>query len=733
MESAVIDLAETANFTLGRLRLSPALRSVSLNGETRELQPRVMQVLVALAQARPSVVSRDRLVELCWDSRIVGDDAINRCIVALRHLARDLGDAFEIQNVPRVGYRLVLPDAEAQRAAKTGLRNRLYIAIAAILLLALAGWAGWRAFDPGEKPPASIAVLPFQNLSPSDRYFAEGVGDEILDRLAREPAFRVAGRTSAAQFRDAADLREVGRSLGVDYVLEGSVRSTPGRVRVNASLVDARDGMRLWSNSYDRELKDIFAIQQAIGESVAGALKRRLLSPTTLAASSEQGNGEAYRLYLSGRAMLRTRNPQLAGEARLLMRQAIDIDSRYARAWAGLGEAVRSEASLQGHERVIAILPQARAYAGRALRLSPNLASAHGQLGGLLGHTSPEAQAHLRRAAALEPNNAEAQLWLGTARRVSGDFRGEIAAYRRAHELDPYWFRPVRDLAVATAEMGDREGAMKIAGQLAGRPLPGCNGVPARINWIFGDMAESARCWAGAANVESIWAASARVGLTNTRLTLGLSDRMPSTELIPVAELRPPGGRVWMAAAPSPSVWRQRNRSADAALVYRLQNLVAAKMMLNEGRGAELVAIYDSPAGLLGIKKGAGLTAADLPSAALAALALKGEGRAAEADAILAQASRVAAATYRLGPVPFTFDVDAAAIAAVQGRDNDAIAALQRARKRGWLNNGWSDLLRLNDEPAFASLKADARYQAIVSQLAAIYARERRKAITAGI
>src|SRR6185312_5098876 len=129
-----INLAETPDFDLGSLRVSPARRQVSMSGECRELEPKVAQVLIALASASPAVVSRDRLIEQCWDGRIVGDDALNRCIVALRHLAKDFSpEPFAIETVPRVGYSLI---ERREDEPETG-RNRKKAALAALLLLCL--------------------------------------------------------------------------------------------------------------------------------------------------------------------------------------------------------------------------------------------------------------------------------------------------------------------------------------------------------------------------------------------------------------------------------------------------------------------------------------------------------------------------------------------------------------------------------------------------------------------
>ena len=212
-------------------------------GKYRVLEPKVVQVLIALASARPAVVSRDKLIEQCWDGRIVGDDALNRCILALRHLAKEYSpEPFAIETVPRVGYSLVerpLAGLSADRARST--REKLAIAGSVIAIAAAAGVFIAPRFATVGSAPASIAVVPFRNLSAGDPYFAEGIGEEIRGQLSREPQFRVAGSNSSSQFGSSSNIQEVARRLNVDYVLEGSVQTQDNRVRVNTDFVRARE------------------------------------------------------------------------------------------------------------------------------------------------------------------------------------------------------------------------------------------------------------------------------------------------------------------------------------------------------------------------------------------------------------------------------------------------------------------------------------------------------------
>ena len=173
-----VDLGEEGPFDLGGLRVRPAELAVTHDGERRELQPRAMQVLVALAKARPEVVSRDRLIEQCWEGRVVGDDAVNRIILSLRHLAQEFTPApFSIETVPRVGHRLIVDEKPASKGTRRIPRRWLWAGAAALLLLLVAG--GFFAWQQRQAvaEPASIAVLPFRNLSSGDPYFAEGIGE----------------------------------------------------------------------------------------------------------------------------------------------------------------------------------------------------------------------------------------------------------------------------------------------------------------------------------------------------------------------------------------------------------------------------------------------------------------------------------------------------------------------------------------------------------------------------
>ncbi len=718
-----IDLAETGDFDLGGLRVSPARREVGMNGERRELEPRVAQVLVALASARPDVVSRDRLIEQCWDGRIVGDDAINRCIVALRHLAKDFSpEPFAIETVPRVGYSLVeRPEVAPAKSAAGKAKTR--VAAAALLGLALIAVAlafAWPRFGPADAAPASIAVLSFRNLSSGDPYFAEGIGEEILGQLSREPQFRVAGRASSSEFGKDPDVRDVARRLDVDYVVEGSVRRQGDQVRVNANLVRASDGIRLWSDSYDGKLDDIFAIQQRIGGAIAGALRRKLVRAPALTGPLVT-NGEAYNLYLTARALIRTRNRFVAATASNLLRDAISLDPNYAPAWAALAESTYNEPN--GTEALIAVLAKSERYARHALKLAPDFAQAHSTLGIILPPGSAEAQAHLRRAAELDPNNAEILIALGSALAAEGEFDAELAAYQRAGELDPSWFRATGAQAIRLSEVGRRAEAEAIAKRGFANNQPNLHVLLGRIAWILGDFSEAARNWSIAARANSPrWSIRAKEGVAEVKVAVGLT---PSNGLKPAFSAVRQRAPAKVDAPPAPAVWRTQNRNVIAADVYQDHNHVGAKLMLNAGRARELVATYDGPVGLLSLRPNQRLRVDQLHEAAVVALALRQAGRSADADRLLSKANSSIGAVYRQRVIPFALDADVAAIWAVQGRRDQALAMLERAMRRGWTHNETTDLPDIADEPAYRSLRGQPRFERVRASLAAHLARER--------
>lgn len=307
--------------------------------------------------------------------------------------------------------------------------------------------------DTADDDRPSLAVLPFVNMSADEEqeYFSDGMTDEILATLARVRDLKVAARTSAYAFKgQTIDMRTVGDSLGVRYLIEGSVRKAGDELRITAQLIDAADGTHLWSDTYDRTLDDVFAIQSEIAEAIAAELRVPLGLDDPDDLVSPTADLEAYDLFLAGRARLRERGSSIL-EAIRLFEAAVARDSTWAPAWAGLAEAWEilawypeeweggTPTSFKaGAEQFFAYMEPAEEAARRALELDSEIPGAHVALGSIHRNRN-EWQAAERsyvRALQLDPDNAEAYQQYSQLLTSMGRSREAIAVARRAVELD---------------------------------------------------------------------------------------------------------------------------------------------------------------------------------------------------------------------------------------------------------------------------------------------------------
>jgi len=385
-----------------------------------------------------------------------------------------------------LGFPLVVAlawvfDVKAGRIERTvpaaGLRGvRLAAAITGIGVLAAAPGLAWYLFlRPGVRsspsdeamrakldavPPASdiravpsIAVLPLVNLSrdPDQEYFADGLAEELLNLLAKVPGLHVAGRTSSFSFKGKnEDLRAIGQKLNVKTVLEGSVQRAGDRLRITTQLINAADGYHVWSETYDRKLTDVFAVQDEISRSVVAALKVQLLPERAAGLERPATNPDAYAQVLLGRHLIVRGSLQGYQLALAAFRKAVELDPKYAPAWAGVaiasfhvGEGVGWH--LDSRENDFA---RTLAAADKAIELGPDLAdgyAARGYVRVLKTTDWAGARADLARAIALSPGNAEAICSQGDLFATLGRLPEAIATLSRATELDPLsvqaWWR----------------------------------------------------------------------------------------------------------------------------------------------------------------------------------------------------------------------------------------------------------------------------------------------------
>lgn len=420
-----IDLAGERAFRLGGLEVRPAERLVLADGKRHELQPRVMQVLVALARIRPDVVSRDRLIEQCWSGRIVGDDSLNRCVLALRHLAQEFTPApFSVETVPRVGHRLVEQNTAHKFRSEAGPRpwrlaagtaSLCVLGAAALLLGASDRWL--RRSTPAEHIVSIVA--------PSGDAFSRELADELIAKLGamqlgQSGLIRLLGDAEAASHKPDFELQV--RRLAVPAVMEARL-----------VLADTSRNAVIWSKELHQPSRNIRDLKQQVAVTAA-----RVLDCVQKASDSPDPLSErTLRLYLGACAHLADRDFN-AGETARVLDEVVKAAPRFADGWAKLLMAEADALNLVDTTEAPAIEPQLRRHLVEARRVKPHMAEAYVVEAVLL----PRAD-HVRRgrllAAGVEhnPDNALVHAEYAMFLQDVGRLNAGVAESRHATRLDP--------------------------------------------------------------------------------------------------------------------------------------------------------------------------------------------------------------------------------------------------------------------------------------------------------
>ncbi len=449
-----------------------------------EMTARVFDTLLYLVERPGEVLDKHALMEALWPNVVVEESNLTQTIHTLRRaLGERPGEHRFIVTVPGRGYRFVADvtkrlDAAATRspagpASAAGVvRSRRAKLIASVVLGA--GVLGvvviaahqYRESRAARSAPTiqSIAVLPFVDMSPSgdSAYFADGLSEELLNLLAQIPNLRVIARTSSFSFRDQkVDIATIAEKLAVWHVLEGSVRKSGNTVRITAQLVEATSSAHLWSQTYERDLDDIFAVQSEIAAAVADALQAKIASGVQPALAPPI-NTQAYEHFLRGQFFFGRRAAGDLDRALNSYQEALAIDPKYARAWAGVAAASFVQAGDDLVPRDIA-LPRLLEAAQRAIALDPQLAEGHVRLAGyysLIGQREAAVE-HFRRGAALNPESPLVLSNLAGAAAVKGELDEAIALQRRAAALDPLSAVNLGNLGIYLFAAGHLEEAKK--------------------------------------------------------------------------------------------------------------------------------------------------------------------------------------------------------------------------------------------------------------------------------
>ena len=293
---------------------------------------------------------------------------------------------------------------------------------------------------PAAEERPSIAVLPFNNMSgdSEQEYFSDGITEDIITDLSKVSGLSVVARHTAFTYKNRpVNVQEVGRELGVAYILEGSVRKAGARVRVTGQLIDSTNGNHLWADRFDRELTDIFAIQDEITHAIVEQLKVKLHPQERKSiVRAPTDNIEAYTYYLKGRDFLNRRSKRYLQLARRMFAKAVELDPRYARAYAGMADC-DSYLYMTYHEKVD--MDEVLATTEKALSLDPNLAEAHASRGVALsaGERYEEAKTEFEKALVLDPDSYEAHYFYARSNFAQGNVDRAAALFERAGEIRP--------------------------------------------------------------------------------------------------------------------------------------------------------------------------------------------------------------------------------------------------------------------------------------------------------
>jgi TolB-like protein/DNA-binding winged helix-turn-helix (wHTH) protein/Tfp pilus assembly protein PilF len=459
-----------------------------------QLKPKSMEVLKYLLGHPLKVCTREEILNAVWGRSIVSDDVLSQAISELRKAFNDdFHSPAVLETIPRSGYRLLLEPITRKTSYRVWYWPVIFaMAAIAIFLVYL------YTTRPQELARQTIVVLPFVNMSDdaANEYFSDGISEELLNLLAKIPELRVISRSSAFYFKGK-DVKfgDLARELNATYIIEGSVRKAGNQVRITAQLIEARTDTHLWSETYDRELENIFDIQDEISESIVGALKRSLniqleTAPKTITTT----NIEAHDAYLRGRYLVVQRTTTSIEAAAREFEKAITLDPDYALAHAELAIAYLLLSSYGGDLTANEAIAISMPHIDRAMVLDSNLAEAYAATGLLLMSREnwEDGLTYFNQAIRINPNYSIAHTWKGMALAHIGRYEEAYLTYEATLRLNPLSIVAIR---VYTQSLQDRNLLDK-----AGQELEKIASIyPAKYAQLRGELTSLGGKWANLA------------------------------------------------------------------------------------------------------------------------------------------------------------------------------------------------------------------------------------------
>jgi len=452
----IADPDRSEPFSFGRWRFDAETGDLCDGQATTRLEPRVARLLDHFLRHQDALISRDELIAAVWDNRVVSDDAINRCISILRQLLTPEDRYAFVETVVRRGFISHFPPPPEPESAPLRLPHASYRTLALLATLAaVIALAVFRLLPSSPAPaPESkrertpvVAVLPFLSAGPTEEsaFFANGMHDDLLTQLAQMQSLKVISRTSVLEYRDGSrNLREIGRDLGVDAILEGGVQRVGDQIRINVQLIDARADVHLWARQYDRDLTpaNIFGIQTEIARSIASAMDSTLTrQDVTQLDVLPTDNMAAYRAY--HRAVeLRNTETIRAPEYVAALGEAVRLDPAFVRAWAELAGSLSYANYNRQDSSAILRLEKILARIGALAPQSAELLIAQTYYTYYIVKDHDLAFRLIEQARELTPNDPQVLDLRSWIQRRLGDFDGMVESIRLALSLDPrnpYW------------------------------------------------------------------------------------------------------------------------------------------------------------------------------------------------------------------------------------------------------------------------------------------------------
>jgi TolB-like protein/DNA-binding winged helix-turn-helix (wHTH) protein/Tfp pilus assembly protein PilF len=480
----------TTPFQVGDWTVDPESGRLQKEGEEVKLEPKVMEVLVFLADHSGKVVSREALEAKAWAGMVVGYDAVASSIIKLRKaLGDDSRNPHYIETISKKGYRLIAPvshrtseaeapaafdSASAELPSKININRRNIIAagIAIIIITGVFFLKGGfntieQSVETSTRTP-SVVVLPFENLSndPNQDYLSDGITDDLITDLARADSVRVIARQSSYHFKNnPANLEDVARKLNVLYIVEGSVRKSGNRIRVNVQLSNTDKGESIWAERFDIDVNDIFKLQDNITNDVMNAMVGPFSSKQPkLVESRGTKNFDAYDMFLIGQLYIKTRSKQGYEQSMNAYRRAIEIDPNYARAYGAMAVTLTRGYRYQWSDlSLVEARERALELANKAVELNPSSPQIYWSLGYVHLHRREydAAENAAKKSVALSPNYADGYALLANIVNWRGKAMDAEKYIKKAITLNPYYsFQYPSTLGLAYYNLGRYEEAI---------------------------------------------------------------------------------------------------------------------------------------------------------------------------------------------------------------------------------------------------------------------------------